>query len=108
MRTVRSTARASFVACFGGAFGLLISLPLDLLVGAVAEIIPRRREFAELVADHVFAHEHRRERLAVVHLEGEADELRHDGGAARPRLDLLTTAAAASSLLGLGEQITVN
>src|SRR5512134_2208675 len=107
MRTVRSTARASFAACFGGAFGLLISLPLGLLIGAVAEIVPRRRELAELVADHVLAHEHRRELLAVVHLEGEADELRHDGGAARPGLDRFA-AAAASDLLGLGEQITVD
>jgi hypothetical protein len=59
------------------------------------------------VADHVFAHEHRRELLAVVNLEGEADELRHDGGAARPGLDRFATAAA-RGLFGLGEQITVN
>src|SRR5262245_18592044 len=94
IRTERSTARDSFDACFGGDLGLLISLPLGLLVGAVTEIVSRRRELAELVTDHVLAHEHRRELLAVVNLEGEADELRHDGGAARPRLDLLTTAAA--------------
>src|SRR5262245_59563512 len=93
MRSVRSTARASFEACFGGALGLLISLPLGLLVGAVAEIVPGRCEFAELVADHVLAHEHRRKLLAVVHLEGEADELRHDGGAARPGLDRFAAAA---------------
>src|SRR5688572_13359418 len=71
-RSVRSTARASLEACFGGALGLLISLPLGLLIGAVAEIIPRRRELAELVADHVFRHEHRRELLAVVNLKGQA------------------------------------
>src|SRR5690606_4185578 len=98
MRTVRSTARASFEACFGGAFGLLISLPLGLLVGAMAEIVPRRREFAELVADHVLTHEHWRELLAVVHLEGEADELRHDGGAARPGFDGFATARASGLL----------
>src|SRR5215510_2700279 len=107
MRSVRNTARASFPACFGGALGLLISLPLGLLVGAMAEIVPRRREFAELVADHVLAHQHGRELLAVVNLEREADELRHDGGAARPRLDGLA-AAAAGGLLGLGQQITVD
>ena len=37
-----------------GALALPMLLPLGLLVGAVAVIGPRRREFAELVADHVF------------------------------------------------------
>src|SRR5690242_1157321 len=106
-RSVRSTARASLEACFGGDLGLLISLPLHLLVGAMAEIVPGGRELAELVANHVFAHEHRRELLAVVDLEGEAHELRHDRRTARPRLDLLATAAS-QGLLGLVDQITVD
>ena len=42
----------------------------------MTEIVSGRRELTELVTDHVFAHEHRRELLAVMDLEGEANELR--------------------------------
>ena len=46
-----------------------------------------QREFAQAVADHIFGHEHRVEYFAVVHVEGEADEIRGDHRAARPSLD---------------------
>ena len=37
---------------------------------------PRRGEFAEPVADHILGHEHRIKDFAVVHREGQADEIR--------------------------------
>src|SRR5690349_20575387 len=46
-----------------------------------------RRELAELHADHVLVDRHRHELAAVVDIEGQADELRQDGRAARPGLD---------------------
>jgi hypothetical protein len=68
---------------------------------------PRRRELAELVADHVLGDQHRDELVAVVDAEGEPDELREDGRAARPRLDDLV-AARAARLLRLLEEIAVD
>src|SRR6476619_8378780 len=47
----------------------------------------RRRELAELHADHLFIDRHRHELAAVVDIEGEADELRQDRRTARPGLD---------------------
>jgi hypothetical protein len=44
-------------------------LPLGFLVRRVTVIGPRRSKFTELVADHVFGHQHRDEFIAVVHLE---------------------------------------
>ena len=64
-------------------------------VGRVAVEGPRRRELAELVADHVFGDEHRDVLLAVVDAEGQADELRQDRRAARPDLDHLVAARRA-------------
>jgi hypothetical protein len=58
-----------------------------LLVGGVAGEGPRRREFAELVADHVLVHGDRDVLVAVVDAERQADELRQDGRATRPGLD---------------------
>src|SRR5262249_37878566 len=54
---------------------------LCLAIGRVAVELPRRREFAELVADHFFGHQHRNVLQPVVDPEGEADELRQDGRA---------------------------
>src|SRR5689334_2135891 len=100
MRCMRSTARDSFEACFGGAFALpMLCLASsrrrlagrgrrDFLVAAarVAVERTRRSEFAELVADHLFRDVHRDEGFAVVDLEGEAHKLRKDRRAARPGL----------------------
>src|SRR5689334_16269611 len=47
----------------------------------------RRRELAELHADHFLIDRHRHELAAVVDIEGEADELRQDRRTARPGLD---------------------
>src|SRR5918994_1189277 len=48
---------------------------------------PRRRELAELHPDHVLVDRHGDEFAAVIDIEGQPDELREDGGAARPGLD---------------------
>src|SRR4051794_3171892 len=63
---------------------------LTLLVGGVAGEVAGRREFAELHSDHVLVDRHGNEFPAVIDVEGEADELRQDGGAARPGLDRRT------------------
>src|ERR1700742_1317941 len=63
---------------------IALLLPLGLLVGRVAVEGAGRRDLAELVTHHVLGHHHRHMLLAVVDAEGQADELRHDGGAARP------------------------
>src|SRR5690242_19845643 len=57
------------------------------LAAAVAAERPGGRELAELVAHHVFLHEHLQELVAVVDLEGVAHELRDDRAGARPRPD---------------------
>src|SRR5690606_20189406 len=94
MRCMRSTARDSLEACFGGAFCLPILFPRHSLVAAVAVEGARRRELAELVAHHLLGNRNRHEGLAVVYLEGETDELRQDGRAARPGLDWRRTRGA--------------
>src|SRR4051794_36736676 len=47
----------------------------------------RRRELAELHANHFLIDRHRHELAAVVDVEGEADELRQDRRTTRPGLD---------------------
>jgi hypothetical protein len=73
----------------------------------VAVIGPGRREFAELVADHVFRHQHRNVLVAVVDAERQADELRQ---MVERRLQVLMAlvAAALANLLSLLEKIAVN
>src|SRR5207237_10196189 len=66
---------------------LACSSALALLVRGVAREEARRREFAELHADHVLIDRHRHELAAVVDVEGQADELRQDRRTARPGLD---------------------
>src|SRR5579859_7324808 len=84
--SVRTLAMASAgfkrrdLACFPMTLDLG---PLGLLVGGVAVEGAGRRELAELHAHHVLADQHRHMLLAVVHPEGQADELGHDGRAAR-------------------------
>src|SRR5262245_51582957 len=60
---------------------------LDLLGRGVALENPRRRELAELVADHVLGDEHRHVLAAVVHGDRESDHVRQDHRAPRPGLD---------------------
>src|SRR4051812_35014287 len=64
------------------------------------------RELAQLVADHVLGHQHGDVLVAVVDAEGDADELRQDGGAARPGLDHIL-AAGRTGDFRLLEQIAV-
>src|SRR3954453_22839820 len=107
MRTLRSTAWAWVSSSVRGCFGLLISAPLGLLVGGMAVEGPRRRELAELMADHVLVDLHRQELVPVVDAEGQADELRQGREAARPDADDLVAARIARRL-GLVEQVPVD
>ena len=54
---------------------------------------PRRREFAELVTDHVFLHEHLDELVPVMDFERVSDELRDDRARPTPGLERLLGAA---------------
>src|SRR5688572_4709035 len=69
--------------CCGNAARLLV----DGLRAGVTTEQPRRRELAELVADHVLRHVHRNELVAVVHGEGVTDEVGDDRARPRPGLD---------------------
>src|SRR3984957_5191298 len=88
-------------------FGLFFSARARLLVGRGTAEGAGRREFAELVADHVLVHLHRQELVAVVDPEGEADELRQDRRAARPDLDDLVARRRLRGI-GLCQQVTVD
>src|SRR5260221_4777510 len=68
---------------------------------------PRRRELAELAADHVLADENRNVLVAVVDAERQADELRQDGRTTAPHLDDVATATGAR-LFGLAQQVAVD
>lgn len=63
-------------------------------------------ELSELVTDHVLCHEDIHERLAVVDLEGDADELGNDGARAPPSLDGLAPTAGLKSL-NLSEEFLI-
>src|SRR3990167_1808535 len=92
VRSVRSLAWTS-VPGSRRAFAFFdMLLPLGLLVGRVTREVPRRGELAQLVAEHVFRHGHGHMLEAIVNPEHQADELRHDGGAARPGLDHILAA----------------
>src|ERR1019366_494532 len=82
---------------------------LDFLAGhpAVGLEDPGRGELAELVADHVLGDVHRDEGLAVVDVEGVADEIRRDRRAARPGLDRLARARL-GCLLDLLEKVVID
>ena len=56
-------------------------------VGAVAFEDPSRSKFAEFVPDHVFRDVDSDEVLAIVNIEGVADEIGDDHAAAGPGLD---------------------
>src|SRR6185312_4421519 len=104
---VRSTALASLSLSARLVFGLPILLPLGLLVGRMPVIGAGRRELAELVADHFFVDRHRHVLAAVVDTEGQTDELRQNGRAARPDLDDLVAARRARGV-GLLEHVPVD
>src|SRR5207248_5690823 len=85
-----------------GAARLLLAL-----AAAVSLEDAGRREFAELVADHVLDDEQPHELPAVVDEEGMADELGDDRAVARPRLDRLPGTAPLLPV-DLGEQAFVD
>src|SRR5215470_8458038 len=122
MRRFLATAFASSSASARSRFGLPIfvafsSLPCcscrrdlrphGLLIAAVPMKSPRRREFAELVADHVLGHADGNVLLPVVDAEGQPHELRQDGGPPAPDADDFIAAGVAHGL-GLLQQITVD
>src|SRR5690242_18007125 len=103
-------ALASVSASWRGVAGLPMALfpfLLDLAVGRVAVEEARRRELAELVADHVLGHQNGDELVPVVDAEGEADELRKNRRPSGPGLDDLV-APGATRLLRLLEQMAVD
>src|ERR1700694_2446057 len=80
---------------------------LRLAIGRMAVERARRRELAELVADHLFRHHHRNVLLPIVDAEGQPDELRQYRRAPAPYLDHLMPTRG-TGLLGLLEQIAVD
>src|SRR5439155_12720874 len=62
-------------------------LHLGLAVAGVGAEGPRRRELAQLVADHLLGDEHGHVLAAVVDGDRVSDHLREDGGRARPGAD---------------------
>src|SRR5574343_1697814 len=91
--------------CFG--FHRRCSLFLGFLVAWVTLERTRQGELAELVANHLILDVHGHVLLAVVHSNGQADELRQDGGTTRPGLDRLLVFCF-DSLFNLGQQMMVN
>src|SRR3954471_17505871 len=79
------------------------SSALALPVGSVAGEGPRRRELAQLHADHLFIDRDWDELAAVVNIEGQADERRHDRRAPRPGLERWRAAAGGACSLSLLE-----
>src|SRR5580704_12178537 len=81
-RSIRATALASVSERLLSCLRLLMvplpqaSAALGFAIGRMAIEGARRRELAELVADHLLGHHHRNMLLPVVDPEGEADELR--------------------------------
>src|SRR6266581_198539 len=69
-----------------------------LLAGGMTLERPRQRKLAELVSDHVLGNIDRNVLLAVVDGDGQADEIRQDGGAARPSLDRALVVGGASGI----------
>src|SRR5262245_7100753 len=118
-RRLRTTAFASLSESTRSRFALpivfclrLLALgrrfrPDGLLVAAVAVEGPRRRELAELVADHVLGDADGNVLLPVVNAECQADELRQDGRAPAPNANDLIAARCPHGLR-LFEQITVD
>src|SRR5579872_2338893 len=88
-------------------FGLLMSGPLRFLVAGMAGEGPGRRELAEFVTHHVLRHQHGQKLATVVDAEGQPNELRQNGRAARPNPDDLVATRGARSIR-LVEEIAIN
>src|SRR5262249_41567167 len=97
-RSTRCAGRAGRARC-ARAFGLAIR--------RMAVERTRRRELAELVADHFLGDDHRDVLLPVIDAEGQPNELRQDRRAPRPDADHLVASGRARSIRLL-QQITVD
>src|ERR1043166_1601868 len=110
---VRIERAIAIASLSGSLLGLLCLLILAfrlfgfLVDAAMHDENAGRREFAQLVADHVLGDRYRQKFMAVMHAKGEADELRQDGGAARPGLDDVVPARRAH-LVRLLKQVSIN
>src|SRR6185312_3266082 len=99
----RQTNAPKDCTCFHG-----LSLFLhDFFVGRVTLEGARQGEFAQLVAHHLVGDVHRNVLLAVVHGDGQPDELGQNHGAARPGLDRFLVLGR-HGLVGLDHQMMVN
>src|SRR5574343_1516712 len=76
-RTPRSTARVSIIG----------SLLLGFLAGDVTLDRPGQREFAELVANHVFSHKHGNVLTTIMNRQCQAEKLGQHCRTTRPGLD---------------------
>src|SRR5574344_528189 len=97
-RTPRRTARVS---------DMFYSLLLGLLVGGVTLEGTRQSKFAPLVTYHLVGDVHGHVLLAVVHGNGQTDEIGQHHGTTRPGFDG-TLVFACHSLFNLGQQVMVN
>src|SRR5690606_22686358 len=86
-RILRGLCRTYLLIARASMFALLGLGPLVRELAAVAPEEPRRRELAELVADHVFRDVHGNELVPVVHRERVPNEFRGDRRCTRPGLD---------------------
>src|SRR5574343_630035 len=98
----RQANAANNCACLHG-----VSLLLGFFIAGVALERAGQRELAELVPDHLVGDVHRHVLLAVVHGNGQTDEVGQDHGAARPGLDRLLVLGG-NGFLNLGQQVMVN
>src|SRR5487761_410053 len=89
IRSPRRLAKASLSSRRRSAAGLLISGSPRLFVAGMAVKGPGRREFAELVADHILGHQDGDEFVPIIDAKGQPDELRKDRRAPRPGPDHL-------------------
>src|SRR5574344_1281699 len=94
-RTPRRTARVS---------DMFYSLLLGFLVGGVTLEGTSQSEFAQLVTYHLVGDVHGHVLLAVVHGNGQTDEIGQHHGATRPSLDGLLILGG-NGLLDLGQQV---
>src|SRR5574343_2038799 len=98
-RTPRRTARVSDMS-----YSLFL---LDFFVRGVTLEGARQGEFAQLVAHHLVGDINRHVLLAVVHGDGQADELGQNHRATRPGLDRLLVLGG-NGLVNLGHQVMVH
>ncbi|MPM82927.1 hypothetical protein SDC9_129989 [bioreactor metagenome] len=100
----RQTDAPEDCTCFRHGRSLLL---LDFFVRRVTLEGARQGEFAQLVAHHLVGNVDRHVLLAVVHGDGQTDELGQNHGATRPGLDWLLVLGG-DGLFDLSQQVMVN